>query len=197
MVFTPLADCKVQLFNMGMVEWRSGRLLSSCWVVVRKSDWMTRLTRCRVLYQSKTSSIMTCWSCHYCATSPHHHTIWWWVMRSNRYWIGPSLSPGICQVSITFFSSHDPFLLCFIIFFLILCHMPLSLLILGLIPFPRWCFPFCLCWFICSHDPLHFLNNLTNRSHPLCCLWSLLLFYLWVAHLWSSVMATLFVLKLY
>ena len=97
---------------------------------------MTRPTRCRVLYQSKTSSIVTSWSCHHCAISHHHHTIWWWVMRSNCYWIGPSLSPGICQVSITLFPSYDPSLLCFIILSLTLCHMPLSLLIFGLIPFP-------------------------------------------------------------
>ena len=41
-----------------------------------------------------------------------------------------------CQVSITLVSSCDPFLLCFIILSLTLCHMPLSLLIFGLIPFP-------------------------------------------------------------
>ena len=62
---------------------------------------------------------------------------------------------------------------------------------------PMTTFSLCLCWFICSHDPLHFLNNLTNHSHPLSCLSSLLMYYLWVAHLWSSVTATLFVYKLY
>src|ERR1700743_1250864 len=30
-------------------------------------------------------------------------------MRSNRHWIGPFLSPGVYQVSITLFSSCDPF----------------------------------------------------------------------------------------
>ena len=30
-------------------------------------------------------------------------------MRSNCYWIGPSLSPGVSQVSITLLSSYDPF----------------------------------------------------------------------------------------
>ena len=107
-------------------------LLLVCWV---ESDWMTRPTRRCILYQSKTSSIVTSWSCHHCAISCHHHVIWW-VMCSNHYWIGPSLSPGICQVSITLFSPCDPFLLCFIILSHTLCHMPLSLLILGLIPFP-------------------------------------------------------------
>ena len=102
---------------------------------MRRSDWMTRQTRCCVLYQSKTSSFVTSWSCHHCAISHHHHPICWWVMRSNRHWISPFLSPGICQVSITLFSSCDPFLLCFIILSLTLCHMPLSLLIFGLIPF--------------------------------------------------------------
>ena len=105
---------------------------------------MTRLTRRRVLYQSKTSSIVTSWSCHHCTTSHHHHAIWWWVMRPNRHWISPSLSPGICQVSITLFSPCDPFLLCFIILSLTLCHMPLSLLIFRLIPFPWRHFPFVL-----------------------------------------------------
>ena len=44
-------------------------------------------------------------------------------MCSNHYWIGSSLSLGICQVSITLFSSCDPFLLCFIILSLTICHM--------------------------------------------------------------------------
>ena len=158
---------------------------------------MTRPTRHHVLYQDKTNSIVTNWSCH-CPTISHHHcTIWWCVMHSNHYWIGPSLSLGICQVSITLFLSHDPFLLCFIIFLLTLCHMPLFLLIIKLIPFPWRCFPLCSWWFIHSHDPLHLLNDLTNHSHLPWCLCSLLSFYLWFAHLWSSVMATLFVLKLH
>ena len=103
---------------------------------------MTRPTWRRILYQDKTSSIVTNWSCHCPIISCHHHAIWWWVMCSNCYWIGPSLFPGIWQVSITLFSSHDPFLLCFIIFSLTLCHMPLFLLIFGLIPFSWWHFPF-------------------------------------------------------
>ena len=57
-------------------------------------------------------------------------------MHPNRYWIGPFLSLGICQVTITFLSPYDPFLLCFIIPFLTLCHIPLSLLTFKLIPFP-------------------------------------------------------------
>ena len=58
-------------------------------------------------------------------------------------------------------------------------------------------FPLCPCWFICSHNPLHFLNDLINCSHTPWSLCFLLLFYLWFAHLWSPVMVTLFILKLY
>ena len=171
-----------------------------CWVVVellkRRSDWMTRLTRHRVLYQRKTSSIVTGWSCHHCTISHHHHTIWWWVIRSNCHWIGPSLSPVICQVSITLFLSYDPFS--------IMLYHPFSHT-MSYAPifthrqtnsFPMMTLSLCLHWFIHSHDPLHFLNNLTNCSHPLSCLYSLLWFYLWVACLWSSVTATVLVLKL-
>ena len=144
MVFSPLADWKVRLLVIGMLGKEVGGLLGSWWVVERRSDWMTRPTRRRVLYQSKTSSIVTSWSCHRCAISYHHHAIWWWVMRPNRYWIGPSLSPGIWQVSITLFSSCNPFLSCFIILSLTICHMPLFLLIFGPILFPWRCFPFVL-----------------------------------------------------
>ena len=197
MVFTPLADWKVQLLSIGMFEEKSRWLLSSCWVVVRRSDWMTRPTWRCVLYQSKTSSIVTSWSCHHCAISHHHHTIWWWVMCSNCYWIGPSMSPGICQVSIMLFSSHDPF---FIMLYHPFSH-PMSyapiLTHLWTNSFPMMILSLCLCWFIRSHDPLHFLNDLTNRSHPPSCLCSLLLFYLWFTRLWSSVTATVLVLKLY
>ena len=144
MVFSPLEDWKVRLFIIGMLNREENGWLGSWWVVKRRSDWMTRPTRRRVLYQSKTSSIVTSWSCHHCAIPHHHHAMWWWVMRSNRYWIGPSLSPGICQVGITLFSSCDPFLLCFIILSLTICHMPLFLLIFELIPFPWRYFPFVL-----------------------------------------------------
>ena len=133
-------------------------LLGSWWVVERRSDWMTRPTRHRVLYQSKTSSIVTGWSCHHGAISRCHRAIWWWVMRSNRYWIGPSLSPGVCQVSIMFFSSHDSFYYALSSFLspYVICpyvysssdpwfsHDPLSL---------------CSRWFTHSHDPLHFRTN--------------------------------------
>ena len=142
MVLSPLEDWKVRLLSIGMLNREVGGLLDGCWVVERRSDRMTRSTWRHVLYQSKTSSIVTGWSCHHCAISYHHHAIWWWVMRSNHYWIGPSLSPGICQVSITLFPSYDLFLLCFIIFSLTLYHMPLSLLIFGLILFPWRHFPF-------------------------------------------------------
>ena len=142
MVFSPLEDWKVRLFIIGMLGREVDGWLGGWWVVERRSDWMTRPTRRRVLYQSNTSSIMTSWSCHCSTISHNHHTIWWWVMRSNRYWIGPSLSLGIWQVSITLFSPCDPFLLCFTIFSLTLCHMPLSLLISRPVVFPWQHFPF-------------------------------------------------------
>ena len=154
---------------------------------------MTRPTRHRILYQSKTSSIVTSWSCHHCAIFHHHHAIWRWVMRSNRYWIGPSLSPGICQVSTTLFSSCDPFLLCFIILSLTICHMPLSLLIFGLTPFSWRHFPFVSAD---SFVPITHFISLTILPIVLT-LCSLLLIYLWIARLWSSVTATVLVLKLY
>ena len=142
MVFKPLADWKVWLLSIGMFEERYEQLLEGCLVVGWRSDWTTRPTWCHVLYQDWTSSIVTNWSCHCSTISHHHRTIWWWVMHPNCYWIGPSLSPGISQVSIILFTSHDSFLLCFIIFSLTLCHMPLSLLIIGLISFPQWHSPF-------------------------------------------------------
>ena len=45
--------------------------------------------------------------------------------------------------------------------------------------------------------PTSFPNDLTNRSHPPSCLCFLSLFYLWYERLWSSVTATVLVLKLY
>src|ERR1700743_3379358 len=71
MVFCPLADWKVRLWVIGMLGREVSGLLGSWCVVERRSDWMTRPTRRRVLYQSKTSSIVTCWSCHHCAISRH------------------------------------------------------------------------------------------------------------------------------
>ena len=109
MVFKPLADWKVWLLSTGMIEEKYEQLLGGCLVVGRKSDWTTRPTWCHVLYQDWTSSIMTNWSCHCSTISSRHCTILWWVMRPNCYWISPSLSPSIYQVSITLFSSHDPF----------------------------------------------------------------------------------------
>ena len=32
--------------------------------------------------------------------------------------------------------------------------------------FPMTTLSLCLCWFICSHDPLHFLNDLTKSFSP-------------------------------
>ena len=144
MVFSPLADWKVRLLIIGMLRREVDSLLGSCQAVERRSDWMTRPPWHRVLYWDKTSSIVTNQSCHHCAISHHHHAIGWWIMRSNCYWIGPSLSLGVCQVSVTLFSSCDLFLLCFIISSLTLCHMPLFLFIIRLILFPWRCFPFVL-----------------------------------------------------
>ena len=121
---------------------RYEQLLSGCLVVGWKSDWMTRPTRHHILYQDKTCSIVTNWSCHHPTILHHHRIIWWCVMHPNCYRIGPSLSPGICQESIMFFTSHDSFLLCFIIFSLTLCHIPLFLFITGPILFPWQHFPF-------------------------------------------------------
>ena len=55
----------------------------------------------------------------------------------------------------------------------------------------------CPYWSICSHDPLHLLNDLTNRSHCPSCLCSLLLLYLWVTQLQSFCHSYSFVFKLY
>ena len=127
---------------MGMVKQRWKQLLRGCLVVGWRSYWTTRPTWCCVLYQDWTRSVVINWSCHCPIISRHHHAIWQRVMCPNCYWIGPSLSLGICQVSIMLFSSHGPFLLCFIIFSLTLHHMLLFLLIFQLISFPWWHFPF-------------------------------------------------------
>ena len=119
-------------------------MLGSWRVVERRSDWMTRPTRRRVLYQSKTSSIVTSWSCHHGAISRRHHAIWWWVMRFNRYWIGPSLSLGVCQVSITFASSHDSF------YYALSSFLPHNVVC-------PYVYSSSDPWF--SHDPLHFWAN--------------------------------------
>ena len=124
--------------------------LISCWV----EKWLDdRPTQHRILYQDWTSSIVTNWSCHCPIISCHHCTTWWCVLHPNHYWITPSLSLGICQVGIMLFSSHDPFLLCFIIFSLTLCHMPLFLLIIELIPFP---------W---QHSPFVFDRSFVLMTH--------------------------------
>ena len=154
---------------------------------------MTRPTRRRVLYQSKTSSIVTSWSSHHCATSHHvmtrnapqslldrsfvvagylsgkvsrsfHHVIFFYYALSSSF-----SSYVICPYP---YSSSDRFLSHDNVF-------PLFLLIHSF----SW--------------PTSFPNNLTNRSHPPSCLCFLLLFYLWFACLWSSVTATVLVLKLY
>ena len=145
MVFSPLEDWKVRLFIIGMLGRRSKRFVEVVGELLRGEviGWQDRHDV--VSYtQLRQAPSRPSWSCHHCTISHHHQTIWWWVMRPNRYWVGPSLSPGVCQVSITFFSSCDPFLLCFIILSLTICHMPLSLLIFGLILFPWQHFPFVL-----------------------------------------------------
>ena len=190
MVFKPLADWKVWLLIIGMLRREVNGLLGSCRVVVRRSDWMTRPTRRCVLYQSKTSSIVTSWSCHHPIILHHHHAIRWWVMRPNRYWIGPSLSPGTCQASITLFPSCDPFS---IMLYHLLSHTMSYAPILThhrTNSFLMMRFSICPCWFIRSHDPLHFLNDFTNCSHPPSCLCPLLLFYLWSHVCGASVTAT-------
>ena len=158
---------------------------------------MTRLTWRRVLYQSKTSSIVTSWSCHHCATSRHHHATWWWVMHFNHYWIGPSLSPGICQVSITFFSLMWSFsIMLYHLFSHTMSYAPI-LTHLWTKSLPMTTLSLCPWWFIRSHDPLHFLTILPNV------LTLLLAFVLYCysingSHVCgSSVMATVLVLKLY
>ena len=75
MVFVPLEDWKVRLLIIGMLKREVNGLLGSCRVVVRRSDWMTEPTRCHILYQDKTSSIVTNRSCHYSAISHHCHAI--------------------------------------------------------------------------------------------------------------------------
>ena len=96
-------------------------------------------------------------------------------MHPNHYWIGPSLSLGICQVSIAFFTSHDSFLLCFIIFSLTICHMPLSLLITRPILFPCQCFPFVfddssiLMTHFISLTILPIIHTLLDAFAPYCC----------------------------
>ena len=97
---------------------------------------------------------------------------------------------------ISLFPSCDPFLLCFIILSLTICHMPLFLLIFGLILSHDDVFPLSLLIHSFSW-PTSSPNDLTNRSHLPSCLCFLLLFYLWFERLWSSVTATVLVLKLY
>ena len=51
MVFSPLEDWKVRLLIIGMLRREADGLLGSCRVVERRSDWMTRPTQRRILYQ--------------------------------------------------------------------------------------------------------------------------------------------------
>ena len=178
--------------------------VEGCWVVVELLweviGWqdrhdVTSYTKVRQAPSWPVGHVITA-SCHHCVISHHHHAIWWWIMRSNRYWISPSLSLGICQVSITLFSSCDHFLLCFIISSLTLCDMPLSLLILRQIPFPWQRFPFVSADSFVLITHFIFLRSYQLFSPSFLPLF-LLLFYLWVTCLWSSVTPTVLVLKLY
>ena len=77
--------------------------------VLLGSGWTTGPTWHHVLYKDWSSSIVTNWSCHHPFISCHYCTIAWHVLHPNHHCISPSLSVGICQVSITLFTSHDPF----------------------------------------------------------------------------------------
>ena len=115
--------------------------LVSYWV---ESDWMTRPTRCRILYQDESSSIMTNWSCHHPFISCHQLCHWLTcpVYNSPLDWSNPVSRLFVRWVSRSL--SYDSPLLCFIILSPTLCHMPLSLLIIRLISFPWQHFPFVL-----------------------------------------------------
>ena len=111
---------------------------------------------------------------------PHYlcHKFWpkvWWFSHQNLHlW--------------------HPLLLCFIIFSLTLCHIPLCLLIIRLIPFPWQCSPFVLLIHLFPW-PTSFPQQSYQSFTPSLMLCSLLLFYLWFIHLWSFVTATLLYLS--
>ena len=65
MVFNPFMDWKVRALFIGIVQERCKQLLCGWWVVGWKSDWMKRPTRHSILYQDKSSSIVTNWSCRH------------------------------------------------------------------------------------------------------------------------------------
>ena len=163
MVFNLLADWKVQALIIGIVEERSKQLLCGCWVVGWKSDWTTRPTQCHILYQVKSSSIVTNWSCHYPSISHHwlHHQLMHPAYNSPLGQSNPVSGLLIRWVSCSW--SHDFLLLCFIIFSLMLCHMPLCLLIIWPLIFPWPTLPL----FLMIHSfsqPTSFPDQLTNHG---------------------------------
>ena len=117
---------------------------------------MTRPTRHRVLYQSKTSAIVTSWSCHHCAIPRH-------MMMSNalqllldRSFLVSRYLSGKCHALFIMWSFS------IMLYHLFSHHMSYAPILTH--PwtnfFPMTTFFLCLCWFICSHDPLHFLTIL-------------------------------------
>ena len=54
---------------------------------------MTIPTRCRVLYQSKTSSIVTSWSYHHCATSVRGTA--WYSLATRGLVMGGGVGGGV------------------------------------------------------------------------------------------------------
>ena len=162
-MFKPLADWKVWLLSIGIVEERSKQLLCGWWVVGRKNDWTTRPTQCRVLYQKKSGSIVTNWSCCHPSTSchrlchqltrPEYNLPLDWSNHVSRFfvrWVSHS------------FIIWSP-LLCFIILSPTLCHMPLCLLIVRPLIFSWWTFPFVLLNHLFSW-PTSFLDQPTNHG---------------------------------
>ena len=107
MVFRLLAVWKVQLLIIGILKKAYEQRLVGCLVVGWKHDGMTGLTQLRVLYQDKSSSIMTNWSCHHHLISCCHCTLH--VLCSIRYWIGHSCLRVFGKISITFFYHMIPF----------------------------------------------------------------------------------------
>ena len=90
---------------------------------------------------------MTSWLCHHPFISCHHCTIGWHILCPNCYWVSPSLSLGICQVSIMFFTLHATF---YYALSSSLTHYAPILTHHQTIFLPMMTFPFCSCWFIHS-----------------------------------------------
>ena len=165
MVFSLLADWKVQALIIGIVEERSKWLLCGWWVVGWKSDWMTRPTQHRVLYQVKSSSIVTNWSCRHPFISHHqlHNRLMCPVYDLSLGQSNPVSGLFIRWVSRSL--SHDVLLLCFIILSLTICHMPLCLLIIWPLIFPWPILPLFLLIHLFSW-PTSFLDQPANCYVP-------------------------------